>query len=310
MTSPTASGESHIPETVYLVGPTAVGKSELAVLLAERMGAEIVGCDAFQLYAGLPILTAQPDTLLRRRVPHHLVAEVPLQENFDVARYLALANTRISEVHQRGRRALVVGGSGMYFRALTRGLADLPPADFVLRKELESTPLPHLLDRLAALDPKTFLQIDRQNPRRVIRAVEVCLLTGSTFSSFRQEWASPPARLRGVLLERSSESLRTRIDRRVVEMFGQGVEAEVRNCGMLSPTSSQTLGLSTIRELLRGTITTAEAVIQIQRSTRQYAKRQRTWFAKENWLERLQLDSMPALARQADAVAAFLESRD
>ena len=116
-----------------LLGPTAVGKSDLAVVVAERCGGEIVSADAFQVYVGLDVLTAKPSTELRARVPHHLIGEVPLIQSWDVAQWLDAARSRIAEIHARGRRAIVVGGTGLYIRALTRGLADMPPASPALR---------------------------------------------------------------------------------------------------------------------------------------------------------------------------------
>ena len=116
------------PSTFYLAGATAVGKTDLAVALAEELGAEIVGCDAFQVYQGLPLLTAKPESEALARVPHHLIGEIPLTQSFDVGRYRTLALERLEGIHRRGKAALVVGGTGMYLRALTRGLADPRPS--------------------------------------------------------------------------------------------------------------------------------------------------------------------------------------
>lgn len=278
---------------LLLAGPTAVGKSPLAVQLAERLGGEIVGADAFQVYDGLPILTAQPSAEDRARVPHHLVGVIPLTHAFDVAQYLGLARRHIEEIRSRGRVPIVVGGTGLYLRALLRGLADLPPADEALRAELSALPLAELQAELRQRDPAGAGFIDLQNPRRVIRALEVCRLTGRPFSSYRQEWQQTSnSEFRGYVLTRDREELYRRIDQRVEAMFREGVEDEVAALGEVGPTASQVLGLREIRERLAGRLTRAECIAALQQGTRRYAKRQLTWFAKEPALQPLDAESL------------------
>ena len=270
----------------FLAGPTAVGKTEAALALAEACNGEIVGADAFQVYRGLDILTAKPSPQSLARVPHHLIGIVPLRQAFNVARYLEAAQAAIGDIRRRGRLPLVVGGTGLYLRALTRGLSDIPPASPELRAELASTPLPRLLERLQTLDPEAAAVIDTRNPRRVVRALEVCLATGKPFSSFRREWERQP-HFHGVLLERTREELYERIDRRTRAMFEQGVVEEVRaalTAGEVGPTAEQVIGWREITALLRGELTQAEAVAAIQQTTRRYAKRQLTWFHREPML--------------------------
>lgn len=290
-----------------IAGPTAVGKSDIAVAVAEQCGGEIIGADAFQIYRGLDILTAKPSPNLRARVPHHLIGEIPLTQSFDVAQYLALANERIADVRARGRTPIVVGGTGMYLRALLRGLADLPPADAALRAQLEARPLADLQRQFAELDPEGASRIDLKNPRRVIRALEVCLLTGRPFSSFREQWSGEATPSRGVVLTLDREPLHARIEHRTEGMFDAGVIDEVAQCGGLGPTASQVLGLREIRAHLGGEIKRAECIAAIAQATRQYAKRQMTWFRREPALEMIDLASTPpgALAsRLADQAAA------
>ena len=277
------------PEFFIIAGATAVGKSELAVAVAERCGGEIVSADAFQIYRGLDILTAKPSAELPARVPHHLVGEIPLTQSFDVAQYLPAARQRIAEICARGRVPIVTGGTGLYLRALTRGLAEMPRADAALRAELEQQPLAELQRRLAQLDPLGAAQIDLKNPRRVIRALEVCQLTGEPFSSFRQQWETVPAGIRGIVLTRDREALNARIDRRTETMFATGVVEEVRASGEIGPTASQTIGLREIRALLAGQLSQAECIATIQQNTRRYAKRQMTWFRREPALESVDL---------------------
>lgn len=291
---------------IYLAGPTAVGKSDLAVALAERLNGEIIGADAFQVYRGLDLLTAKPDAATLSRVPHHLIGEIPLTETFDVARYVALANDRINQVTERGRVPIVAGGTGLYFRSLTHGLADLPPPDESLRAELASEPLERLLERLEQLDPLAALQIDRNNPRRVVRALEVCLLTGRPFSSFREQWSQTPD-VRAVLLTREREELYARIDQRTLVMFAAGVVEEVKAVEGIGATASQAIGFREIRQLLAEELSEAECIAQIQQHTRNYAKRQLTWFRKEAHFQRIMLREGEAQDAALDRIVSVVE---
>ncbi|MEP6672663.1 MAG: tRNA (adenosine(37)-N6)-dimethylallyltransferase MiaA [Chthoniobacter sp.] len=280
------------PNFFIIAGPTAVGKSAIAVAVAERCGGEIIGADAFQIYRGLDILTAKPSPELRARMPHHLIGEIPLSQSFDVAQYLALAHERIAQVRARGHIPIVVGGTGLYLRALMRGLADLPGADPDLRIALEARPLADLQRHLCELDPACSASIDLQNPRRVIRALEVCLLTGRPFSSFREEWSADSSPRCGVVLTLDRETLHARIALRTTAMFEAGVVDEVSHCGELGPTSGQVLGLRELRALVRREITLAQCSEALAQSTRQYAKRQMTWFRREPALELIDIASL------------------
>jgi len=283
----------------FLVGPTAAGKSELAVEVALRCGAEIVGADAFQVYKGLDLLTAKPSPGLRARVPHHLIGEIPLREHFDAARYRALALERIREIERRGKRALIVGGTGLYLRALTRGLSNLPEGNPALRRELDALPLPLLQEKYAALDPRGMEHIDSKNRRRLVRAIEVSLLAGAPFSSLRADWSGqspPPAEASGVVLERDREHLYARIDLRVRRMFADGVVQEVRDAGDAGDageTARQAIGYAEIRQLLQGAIDEPACIQAIQQRTRRYAKRQLTWLRAENIFFKLNLTNNP-----------------
>ncbi|MHA3770286.1 tRNA (adenosine(37)-N6)-dimethylallyltransferase MiaA [Verrucomicrobiota bacterium sgz303538] len=306
MNSPSESSEARLTGPFYLVGPTAVGKTELAVEVAERLDAEIVGCDAFQVYDGLAQLTAKPAPELLKRVPHHLVGEIPLSQPFDVGQYRQLALERIAATEARGKQALVVGGTGLYLRAMTRGLADVPPADPELRQQFEGIPLQELQERLRLLDPVGYGQIDLQNPRRVIRALEVSILAGQPFSSFQEEWNEIPGNLRGVSLERDRDELYARINLRVEQMFESGALEEVGKAGEIGSTAAQTLGLRETRAVLQGQMTISECIATIQNATRRYAKRQMTWFRREIWLKKVNLSEIPSPSEQADAVFAAL----
>ncbi|MEI9894431.1 MAG: tRNA (adenosine(37)-N6)-dimethylallyltransferase MiaA [Chthoniobacter sp.] len=298
------------PHFFIIAGPTAVGKSDIAVAVAERCGGEIIGADAFQVYHSLDILTAKPSAELRARVPHHLIGEIPLTQSFDVAQYLTLARERITQVHARRRIPIVVGGTGLYLRALMRGLADLPGADAWLRASLEARPLTDLQRQLSELDPEGARQIDLQNPRRVVRALEVCLLTGRPFSSYREQWSAASLPSCGVVLTFDRDILLARIGRRTAAMFDAGVVEEVAQCGELGPTVGQVLGLREIRAHIRGEISRAQCHAALVQSTRQYAKRQMTWFRREPALQMIDIASLPAeelidrLAAQAATIKA------
>lgn len=282
------------PRFFVIAGPTASGKSEIAVRVAEQCNGEIVGADAFQVYAGLDILTAKPEPELRARVPHHLIGEVPLTESFDVAQFVERARAWIEEIRSRGKRPIVCGGTGLYIRSLMRGLAELPPANEELRLYLEGQAPEVLQSRLAELDPVAFAQVDLQNPRRVIRAMEVCLLTGRPFSSFRTEWERGTPAGTGVFLHRKREELLGRISRRTAAMFTAGVEEEVRAAGEVGATASQAIGFREIQELLAGRMQRIDCIAAIELATRQYAKRQMTWFRRESALQPIEISAATA----------------
>ncbi|MBA2271983.1 MAG: tRNA (adenosine(37)-N6)-dimethylallyltransferase MiaA [Chthoniobacterales bacterium] len=273
----------------FIVGPTAVGKSELAAEVARACGGEIVSADAFQVYCGLDLLTAKPEAAVLRAVPHHLIGCVPLDEEMNAERFRAAAVRAIGQIHSRGKPAFVVGGSGMYVKAITHGLSPLPPADPHLRQELEQQTAAELNARLAELDPVTAEAIDRNNKHRVLRAVEICLLTGRPASELRRLPVTDASA--GVLVLRDRAELYQRIDERVAMMFRSGVIDEVRTAGPTSSTAVKTLGLSQIQELIAGRISEAECIAQIQQATRRYAKRQLTWFQRQTNFEPLNLSS-------------------
>ena len=163
---------------IVLAGPTAVGKTDLAIGIAQKLQTEIVGGDAFQLYQGLDILTGKPLPAQLLAVPHHLVGVLPLTESCDAYKYALLARQTISALNQRAKIPLVVGGTGFYLQALEGGIPQLPPADLNLRAELDLVPTPDLLRDLETRDSVAFHRIDRHNRRRIIRALKVCILSG------------------------------------------------------------------------------------------------------------------------------------
>jgi tRNA dimethylallyltransferase len=275
----------------FIVGPTATGKSEIAAEIARRLGAEIISADAFQIYRGLDRLTAKPEKTTLAKAPHHLLSAVSLSEEMNVEKFRAAAVEAIRDIHARGKHAIVAGGSGLYLKALTHGLSQLPGASRKLREELVQATAEELFARLRELDPDGAERIDRKNKQRLIRAVEVCLLSGRPFSAQRTEWGNTRSTPDGVFAFRERAELYQRIDRRVEKMFAEGVVGEVRALRDLGSTAEKALGLREIHALLAGEISETECIATIQQATRRYAKRQLTWFQRQDNFEPLNLSS-------------------
>jgi tRNA dimethylallyltransferase len=280
----------------FLAGPTAAGKSAVALELAERVGGEIISVDSMQVYRGLDIGTAKPSQGDLKRARHHLIDVVDLNQSFDAAMFARLASVAAAEIHSRGRVPIFCGGTGLYFKAYLHGLGPAPPANAELRAQLEAMPIAQLLDELEKNDPPTFQRIDRQNPRRVVRALEVIRLTCKPFSAQRSDWpdCAPATAGRFIGLTQSPGQLQARIERRVDAMFAQGLVAETRALmeGGLeqNPTAMQALGYRQVVEHLRGQRGLAETIELVKIRTRQFAKRQRTWFRRQMRLEWISLD--------------------
>jgi tRNA dimethylallyltransferase len=303
------------PNHVFLAGPTAAGKSALALALAERIGGEIISVDSMQVYRGMDIGTAKPGPEELRRARHHLIDVAGLGERFDAARFVQLAGRAAAEIESRGRVPIFCGGTGLYFKAFREGLGDAPPSDAALRAELENRPLTELLAELEKTDPVTFQRIDRQNARRVIRAVEVIRLTGKPFSLQRAAWNGAKAGEAGCFfgLTRPAGELRERIARRVEEMFARGLVAETQSLlarGLeQNPTALQALGYRQVVEHLRGRRALPETIELVKIRTRQFAKRQLTWFRRQMRLEWISLEEKSAEAA-AEELAARLRVQD
>ncbi|HXG48874.1 MAG TPA: tRNA (adenosine(37)-N6)-dimethylallyltransferase MiaA [Methylomirabilota bacterium] len=278
---------------LFLAGPTASGKSGVALALAMRLGGEIISVDSMQVYRGLDIGTAKPSATERRAVPHHLIDVVDLTAPFDAVQFVALARTAEADIRRRGRRPVFCGGTGLYFKAYLEGLGAGPASCPALREELERTPLADLLAELARGDPATYAAIDRRNPRRVVRAVEVLRLTGRPVGALRAAWSGPApgnaAHPPCFGLRRSSEDLRRRIEARVEAMFAAGLVAEtaaLRERGLEgNRTALQAIGYRQVVEHLRGERSLAETVALVKARTWQFARRQMTWFRHQMAVE-------------------------
>jgi tRNA dimethylallyltransferase len=280
----------------FIVGPTATGKSELAADVAHELNAEIVSADAFQIYRGLDLLTAKPGASTLVKAPHHLIGTTPLHEEMNAEKYRCAATRAVDEINSRCRLAIVVGGSGLYVKALTHGLPPLPESEPKLREKLNAMSLDELRSQLIELDPETVRKIDVKNRRRLVRALEICLLTGKPASEVvagvgtsavalekvdDSGLPGSPIPATGVIVFRDREELYARINQRVEAMFEKGVIEEVRVAGATSVTASQMIGLREIRQLLEGKMSLLQCIAQIQQATRRYAKRQLTWFRRQ-----------------------------
>jgi len=327
---------SILPPPVFLAGPTAVGKSAVALALAEALGGEIISVDSMQVYRGLDLGTAKPTAEERARVPHHLIDICDLGEEFDASQFVGRAQQAVAEIQARGRTPVFCGGTGFYFTALREGLSAAPPADDKLHAELVATPLADLLAELRERDPATFETIDRKNPRRVRRAIAVIRLTGKPFAEQRAAWEAAPATAgsgdslspgsgrnkpgqklatgkspepadrnvcatpRTFCLTRQTDDLRQRINARVDQMFAHGLVEETRRLlahGLAeNGTAMQAIGYRQVVEHLQGQRGLVETIELVKRRTRRFAKRQLTWFRRHGNYRWLELQPDESVA--------------
>jgi tRNA dimethylallyltransferase len=305
------------PFLVVICGPTASGKTALALKLAEHLAVEIISADSRQVYRGMNIGTAKPDRRELAEVPHHLIDVVDPDENFTAADFVERGRVAIEQIRCRGRLPLVVGGTGLYIRALLLGLADAPGGNEQIRRELhlaeEREGAGTLYRKLEMIDPSLAARLSPSDLVRIIRALEVFHLTGRRFSDLQREHASRPSPYRALKIGLAPDRkiLYDRIDRRVENMISAGLPEEVR--GLLergySPglKSMQTIGYRETVEYLQGCLTLAEALPLIQRNSRRYAKRQLTWFGRDNSI--IWLDSFAEFAMVLELIDHFTMSR-
>ncbi|HEY1788880.1 MAG TPA: tRNA (adenosine(37)-N6)-dimethylallyltransferase MiaA [Verrucomicrobiae bacterium] len=291
---------------IFLAGATAVGKSEIALALAAKIGGEIISVDSMQVYRGLDIGTAKPDAATQKRIPHHLTDVCDLTEAFDAAKFVELANRAVAEIRSRNKIPIFCGGTGLYFKAFLEGIGDAPP-DPKLRAELEAAPLAGLVEELRERDPDSYEKIDRQNPRRVIRALEIIRTTGKPVAASQADWARTIPRVPRTALTlflRSTGDLSQRINSRVDHMFQRGLVEETRELlkhGLAeNRTAMQAIGYRQVVEHLRGDRGLAETIELIKIRTRQFAKRQLTWFRRHADCKKIEL-------KPADTVDGILE---
>jgi tRNA dimethylallyltransferase len=281
------SGSDGAPRIVALVGPTAAGKSAVAQRVAPRLGAEIIAVDAFTIYRGMDIGTATPSPAERAAVPHHLVNELEPEQDCSAQWFQRRAREAIADVVSRGRYALLVGGSGLYFRAVVDPL-EFPPTDHEVRAALDARhpDAPSAFAALQAVDPDTAARIDPANRRRAIRALEVHELTARPFSDWRRCWDRHESIYPGlevVGLDMPRAALWERIAARVDGMLAAGfvAEADALRGRALSRTATAAIGYAELWDHLAGHATLEEARTRVITRTRRYAARQRRWFMQD-----------------------------
>lgn len=272
---------------ILVVGPTAVGKTDLCLKLARKFATEIVSCDSRQFYRELNLGTAKPSQWELDQAPHHLINSLSITEEYDVKRFEKDALEVLDSIFSRHSTAIMTGGSGLFADAVTQGLDDMPELEAEVREgvisDYEKKGLEWLQAEVAHADPEYYSQVDRQNPQRLMRALEVFRGTGQKFSSFRQKKKTVrPFKVIKVGLEREREELYERIDRRMDQMVAQGLFEEAESLfGMRHLNALQTVGYSEIFGYLEGSYDREEAVRLLKRNSRRYAKRQLTWFRRD-----------------------------
>lgn len=272
---------------IVLLGPTGVGKTDTSIALARFLNAHIVSCDSRQFYREMQIGTAPPSAEQLAAVPHHFVGHKSITERYSCGQFELEALTLLENIYQYSQTALLVGGSGLYIDAICRGIDDFPVPDMNLRQrlqqQLEQQGVGSLCEQLRQLDPEHYARIDRSNPQRVLKAVEVCLQTGRTYTSFLTAPRKPrPFSIIKIGLNIDRKALYDRIDQRVDAMMAAGLLDEAR---ALYPqrglNALRTVGYSELFRHFEGELTLEQAVQLIKQNTRRYAKRQLTWWSKD-----------------------------
>ncbi len=276
--------------------------------LAGRLGGEIVNADAFQLYRGLDICTAKPSASEFAQVPHHLYGVVSPGELCDAQFFCDLAKPVIADIAARGRTPIVVGGSGLYVKALTHGLSPLPSDEALRQKLAELTPQERI-EWLLSRDADARQTVNLKNDRYVTRALEICLLTGEPQSRLRQAWSRAEPHFRGVRLEWDRSALDERIDKRVLQMVASGLVEEVAAASSLSATAGKAIGVREVRRHLAGEASLEETIAAIQLATRQYARRQEKWFRREKGFRALRMSDGASLQEVGEHVVAEVPTK-
>ena len=297
-------------QPIYVCGPTASGKSSLAIELARLLDGEIVNADAYQLYRGLEIISAAPDASELSQAPHCLYGVLEQEELCDAMQFREMALPAISEIQSREKLPIITGGSGLYLKFLSHGPSPVPSGDEVLRAQLALESDDALVARLSEIDPEGASLTNLKNRRYVIRALEICLLTGRKMSEVKNDWKHKSntieKNLRGAYLQWDKDLLRNRINQRVDIMLELGAIEEVATLKNPSATCEKAIGIPQIKSYLAGEIDLSECKERIAAATRQYAKRQRTWFSKESWLTPCPITPDTAMRDLAERLAGTL----
>jgi len=295
---------------IFLVGPTAIGKTEIAVRLAKRINAEVVSCDSMQVYKEMDVISSKPTRIQRKPITHYLIDEVSVLRKFSVADYQRKALEAIKKIHRKGKIALVVGGSGLYMQVLLDGIFLQGRTDGSIRKALYSEAAKfgtmHLYKRLMQVDRKVVSKIHPNDLRRIIRALEVFDATGVPISKWQSKrrgglWGRFNIKILGLMCDR--DELYRRVNLRVDRMFRDGLVKEVKKLinKKLSQTASGAIGIREINSYLEGRYELSEAKRQMKLNSRHFAKRQLTWFRKEkrmHWIKISKEETPSAIANR------------
>ncbi|MCR5315642.1 MAG: tRNA (adenosine(37)-N6)-dimethylallyltransferase MiaA [Bacteroidaceae bacterium] len=299
---------------VVLLGPTAVGKTELSIRLAKLLSCDIISADSRQIYQDIDIGTAKPTKEEQEAVKHHFIDILPLTEYYSAAQYESDVLNLLEQQFQKNSLALMVGGSMMYIDAVTKGIDDIPTIDDetreMMRQKFETEGLDALSAELKLLDPEYYELVDKKNHKRIVHALEICYQTGHTYTSFRKNQTKErPFRIVKVGLRRERENLFSRINARVDQMMKQGLMDEVRKVYPLRELNAlNTVGYKELFKVLDGEWELRMAVERMKKNTRVYAKKQMTWFAHDEEIHWIDVDKLP-IEQQILQIRELLESK-
>lgn len=308
---------------ILILGPTAGGKTDLAVALAQRFDGEIISADSMQVYRQLNAGTAKPTTDQLQAVPHHMIDVIDADQPWTVADWLEQTEATLAELHRRGKWPIVVGGTNLYIKALLQGLFDGPPPDPQFRDSLDAIESPQLHERLRTVDPTAADRIEPNDRKRIIRALEVHHHTGQPISKLQQQWQrdaqrNPTYRYNPILLglHYSPAVINPRINARVMRMFEPDDEREglieetqrLENAGMLGPTARKALGTKQVLEHLHGLRNREKTIEQVKIETRRFAKAQRTWLKRYRYVHWMDADQLSPSQWTAAAIQHVAEA--
>ncbi len=285
-------------QVIILLGPTGVGKTGASILLARALNTEIISADSMQIYRGMDIGTAKPSRDERSTVRHHMIDIVDPTGSFSAGQYISEISPIIEDLHAKGKAPLIVGGTGLYIKAVTRGIFGGPSADWDLREELLSAERGEqgsLYKYLLKMDPDAAVRIDSNDTRRIVRALEVCLKSKEKISALQERLTKPlPYDFIKIGLTRERKELYRMIESRIDRMLSEGLIEEVRELIRRKPdrTPLQAIGYKEIASFIDGEISMDEAIRLIKRNTRRYAKRQFSWFKKEEGIRWVDVTGM------------------
>lgn len=295
-------------KTLFVVlGPTGVGKTELCLQIAKHLNVPIINADSRQIFAEIPIGTAAPTAEQQKQVKHYFVGNHHLQDYYSASMYEQDVITLLSELFESSDNALLSGGSMMYIDAVCNGIDDIPTVDektrAIMKQRLANEGLPALVDELHQLDPEHWAIVDRNNPRRVVHALEICHMTGKTYTSFRiHKIKKRPFNIVKIGLHRNREILYERINQRVLKMMNLGLEDEARRVYPLKGLNAlNTVGYKELFCYFDGNIDKEEAIRQIQSNTRRYMRKQITWFKKDEHIRWFSPDNVKEIINYIDS---------